>query len=165
MNRESSQTAHIALICLSYAIALSACATRPGALPAVHRGYYGLLEGHSEQRAFLEMDERARQAYADQRGFSAAWERISAPEQQAALAGRVEVGTQRFAVHMAWGRPADEKLLKVDDPERWLETYIQCTSGPRNKKRVHDHLDCDGRSRETQLLFENGRLVEIRELD
>lgn len=165
MNRESSQALGIAMILLSVGLTLGACTTRPSTLPPVHRGYYALLEGHSEQRAFLEMNASARQAYADQKGFSASWNRLSADEQQRALAGRIELGSTRFAVHMAWGRPADEKLLKGRGQARWLDTFIQCTSGPRNKERVHDHLDCDGRSRETQLLFEADRLIEIRELD
>lgn len=141
------------------------CAMKPDKLPPVHRSYYRIIEGSAERQAFLEMDESAREAYAERLGFAQQWAQLSPAHQQAVLSARIAPGFDSFSVHMAWGRPADEKGLQARGRKLWLETFIRCTSGPRSQQFVYDHLECDGTSSETMVVFESDRVIEVRALD
>lgn len=138
---------------------------RPEKLPPVHRSYYRLLESPAERDAFLNADEAKREELASAKGFAQSWSKLAAPIKDRVLDAKIEVGFSTFAVHMAWGRPADEKELKARGRTLWLETYIQCTSGPKAQSFVFDHLECDGTSSESQVVFEHDRVIEIRALD
>lgn len=138
---------------------------RPEKLPAVHRSYYRLLESPAERDTFLNADEAKREDLARDKGFAQKWSKLALPIQHRVLDAKIEIGFSIFAVHMAWGRPADEKELRARGRSLWLETYIQCTSGPKADDFVFDHLECDGTSSESQVVFENGRVIEIRALD
>lgn len=142
-----------------------ACAMRPERLPPVHRSYYRMLESPQQQRAFLAMDSAAREAYAQKSGFVEAWNEVPKVHQDRVLLGQIAVGFDRFSVHMAWGRPADEKTMAARGRQLLLETFIRCTSGPRASDFVLDHLECDGTSSETQVVFEDDRVIELRALD
>lgn len=144
---------------------IAACAMRPERLPPVQRSYYRLIETQKERAVFLELDAAGRQAYVERRGFAQAWTALDPRQQASILEGKIELGFSRFAVHMAWGLPADEKQVLARGRRLWLETYIQCTSGPRVERFVFDHLECDGTSTESQVIFEKGKLIELRALD
>lgn len=138
---------------------------RPDKLPPVHRAYYRSMEAASEKEAFLAMDANERQTYAEHKGLAKAWSSLPQAHKTAVLEGLVQSGFPRFAVHMAWGRPADEKGLQARGRKLWLETYIRCTSGPKTNAHVYSHLECDGTSSETQVVFEKDRVIEVRDLD
>lgn len=138
---------------------------RPEKLPPVHRSYYRLLESSVERETFLKSEAPKREDLARAKGFSQSWAQLPQPIKDRVLEAEIEVGFSTFAVHMAWGRPADEKELKARGRTLWLETYIQCTSGPKAEAFVFDHLECDGTSSETQVIFEHDRVIEIRALD
>lgn len=138
---------------------------RPEKLPPVHRSYYRLLDSPAERDSFLKANPEKREKLAQAKGFAASWSKLAQPIKDRVLDAKVEVGFSSFAVHMAWGRPADEKALRARGRSLWLETYIQCTSGPKAQSFVFDHLECDGTSSESQVVFEHDRVIEVRALD
>lgn len=159
----SSVATTVSLFVLLFVVA--GCAMKPDKLPPVHRAYYRMIDGPAQRNAFLEMDDREREAHAARLGFAQQWAQLSPAQQRAVLSARIAPGFDRFAVHMAWGRPADEKGLQARGRSLWLETYIRCTSGPRAKEFVYDHLECDGTSSESMVVFEADRVIEVRALD
>ncbi len=144
----------------------SACATNPDHLPGLERSFYYNLDSEADQEAFLMLrKEDDRIDFLKQKGLWDKWKGLSEEERTAVKEHRVEIGFHEFAVHMAWGPPAD--LRPVDSGERHVDfqIFIKCTSGPNVGDYVRQNIDCDGTSSEVQVAVENDRVTEIKYLD
>ncbi|MEZ4428474.1 MAG: hypothetical protein R3A51_12395 [Nannocystaceae bacterium] len=136
------------------ALALSACALTPDRLPAPYKQFYYNLPNDADKQAFLKLEESQREPFLKQRGLWERWTALPADERQAAMNGEVKVGHHEFAAFMAWGPPADTQGAQ--------HTFIQCSSGPKRGRYVHDNLECDGTSTEIKLIVRDDVIVELQ---
>lgn len=137
----------------------------PNRLPPMQRRYYGLLDAKSEQRAFLDMKKAQRERYIEERGWPSAWKELTERERAGVLVNRVEPGFRSFATHMAWGLPADRRVVETRGRKLVVETFIRCTGGPKNRQFVRDNTECQGTSSELQVAFEDDRVTQVQYLD
>src|SRR5690606_13421191 len=116
----------------------------------------------ADQQAFLQIPESERQAFLEDRGLWQRWVALPAAERDAAKRGEVLLGFHEFALLIAWGPPADTQGHERGGGAAVIHTYIRCSSGPKRGQYVLSNLDCNGTSDETQLVVQNGQIVEIR---
>ncbi len=148
------------------AVASSGCVTtNPDRLPPLDRRFYENLSSAELRAEFMMLRASKRQAFLERKGLWAEWKRLTAAERAGVESGEVEVGFLAFAAHMAWGRPADVKVVESGAREVTYEIFIRCTSGPRVGQHVRQSMDCDGTSSERQIAVENGLVIELRYLD
>ncbi|MFV8751005.1 hypothetical protein ACNOYE_10710 [Nannocystaceae bacterium ST9] len=145
--------------------ALTACTPNPDRLPTPARNFYYVIEDEGRQREYLELEESERQGFLEKLGIWQRWTELSNEERQSAETREVDVGFKEFAAHMAWGLPADTRVAEARGREVRYETFIRCTSGPKENQYVRQNIDCDGTSSEVQIAIENGIITEIKHLD
>lgn len=146
-------------------VTVAGCAHNPDRLPRVDRQFYYNLESDQDKHEFLRVKARDRQTFLQDKGLWAKWTELSDEEKRAVNGARVEVGHRVFSAHMAWGPPADVRMVEKRNRSVAFETYIRCTSGPQAGRYVHRNVDCDGTSSEVQLAIENGTVTEKKYLD
>ena len=155
-----------AVLMAAAAIMSSGCVTTsPERLPPLDRRFYENLSSAELRAEVLLLRPSKRQAFLERKGLWAEWKRLTAVERAGVEDGEVAVGFLAFAAHMAWGRPADVKLIESGTREVTYEIFIRCTSGPRTGDHVRQSMDCDGTSSERQIAVENGLVIELRYLD
>ena len=154
-------------VSLVFAIASSAlaCVTTPKRLSVHQRNYYFMLDSPAEQQSFLKLRKRDRESKLEADGYMEQWRQLTPAQQEAVSKKQVLEGFPIFAAHAAWGLPADSRQNKKAEKSFLRETYIQCTSGPRNGDYVRHNLECDGTSAELQLLIVDGIVTELTHLD
>ncbi len=145
--------------------AVSACTPNPDRLPTPARNFYYVIEDEGRQREYLGLQESERQGFLEKLGLWQLWTELSNEERESADTREVDVGFKAFAAHMAWGLPADVRLAEARGREVLYETFIRCTSGPKENQYVRQNIDCDGTSSEVQIAIENGIITEIKHLD
>ena len=144
----------------------SACATNPDHLPGLERSFYYNLDSEADQEAYLKLrKEDDRIDFLKQKGLWDKWKGLTEEERAAAKENRVEIGFHEFAVHMAWGPPADVRPVDAGDRHVDFQIFIKCTSGPKVGRYVRQNIDCDGTSSEVQVAVEKDRVTEIKFLD
>ena len=141
------------------------CATGVDRLPPLDRRFYEVLASDTDRKDFLGTKPAERQSFLESRGLWEAWQSLTAKERAAVESGAIEVGYLQFAAHMAWGRPADVKVVKAGSRTVLYETFIRCTSGPKTGRYVRQNMECDGTSSERRIAVEDGLVTEIRDLD
>ena len=139
--------------------------TSPEGLPPLDRRFYENLSSAELRSEFMLLRPSKRQRFLEKKGLWAEWKRLTAAERAGVKNEEVGVGFLIFAAHMAWGRPADVKVIESGTRKVSYEVFIRCTSGPRTGEHVRQNMDCDGTSSERQLAVENGLVVEVRFLD
>ena len=149
-----------ALLCLPLA-----CVHSPERLPSLDRQFYDNLPTEREQREFLRLRKSERHDYLVEKHLWQQWEALSEEEREAALQRTPRVGFSEFALHMAWGRPADVRVRETSGRTVRFETFVRCTSGPRTGDFVRRSVECDGTASEVTAAVEDGRVTEIRHLD
>jgi hypothetical protein len=145
--------------------ATSACTANPDRLPTPARNFYYVIEDEGQQLEYLKLKESERQGYLEKLGLWEQWTELSDEERQSAETRQIDVGFKEFAAHMAWGLPADVRMAEARGREVRYETFIRCTSGPKENQYVRQNIDCDGTSSEVQIAIENGIITEIKHLD
>lgn len=164
--RHTSPTALAVATLLALQVGLTgACATGVDRLPPLDRRFYEVLASDADRKAFLGTKPAERQSFLDSRGLWDAWGALTTKERAAVESGSIEVGYLQFAAHMAWGRPADVKVVKAGTRTVLYETFIRCTSGPKTGQYVRQNMECDGTSSERRIAVEDGLVTEIRDLD
>lgn len=146
-------------------VASLACAVGPERLPELDRRFYENLSSEEDRAAFLDLRPGDRQAFLERKGLWKAWASLTAEERSGVESGNVGVGFQQFAAHMAFGRPADVRVVEAGTRTVSYETFIRCTSGPKTGQYVRQTRECDGTSSELRLAVEDGLVTEIRFLD
>jgi len=147
---------------LGLVLALSTgCAASPDRLPELDRRFYYNLPTPEDQKEFLELPEKERQAYLEGKSLWQKWLALPQAEREAAGRGDVELGFHEFAVFMAWGPPADTQTRDSNGRETLLHTFIRCSSGPKAGRYVRNNLECDGTSTERQVAIRDGVVAEI----
>lgn len=145
--------------------AASACTPNPDRLPTPSRNFYYVIEDEGRQLEYLKLEESERKSYLEKLGLWQRWTELSNEERESAETRTVEVGFKEFSAHMAWGLPADTRTAEARGREVLYETFIRCTSGPKESQYVRQNIDCDGTSSEVQIAIENGIITEIKYLD
>jgi hypothetical protein len=143
----------------------SACTPNPDRLPTPARNFYFVIEDEGQQLEYLKLKESERQGYLEKIGVWQLWTELSDEERRSSETREVDVGFKAFAAHMAWGLPADVRTAEARGREVLYETFIRCTSGPKENQYVRQNIDCDGTSSEVQIAIENGIITEIKHLD
>lgn len=144
---------------------LSSCVHSPDRLPTLDRHFYENLPTEREQREFLRLRKAQRHDYLVEKQLWQQWEGLSEAEREAVYERSPKVGFSEFALHMAWGRPADVRVREASGRTVRFETFIRCTSGPRVGEFVRRSVDCDGTASEVTAAVEDGRVTELRHLD
>jgi len=142
-----------------------ACTPNPERLPTPSRNFYYVIEDDQSQLDYLRLKESEREPFLEKVGLWAKWLELSGEEREAVDSGEVEVGYKVFAAYMAWGLPADTRVVEARGRSVSYETFIRCTSGPKKGRYVRQNIDCDGSSSEVQLAIENAIVTEIKYLD
>ena len=156
----------VMLVVATAAVVSSGCVTtNPDRLPPLDRRFYENLSSAELRSEFMMLRPSKRQAFLERKGLWAEWKRLTAAERAGVQSGEVEVGFLAFAAHMAWGRPADVKVIESGARAVTYEIFIRCTSGPRVGHHVRQSMDCDGTSSERQIAVENELVIELRSLD
>ena len=94
-------------------VASLACAVGPERLPELDRRFYENLSSEEDRAAFLDLRPGDRQAFLERKGLWKAWASLTAEERSGVESGDVGVGFQQFAAHMAFGRPADVRVVEA----------------------------------------------------
>ncbi|MGB1700373.1 MAG: hypothetical protein ACPHRO_10485 [Nannocystaceae bacterium] len=152
-------------LCVTLSLMAGCVTTSPDRLPPLDRRFYENLSSEELRTEFLLLRPSQRQAFLEEKGLWDEWKKLTAVEREGVDRGEVEVGFLVFAARMAWGRPADIKVVEVGNRKVAYEVFIRCTSGPRAGQHVRQSMECDGTSSERQIAVENGIVVEVRFLD
>lgn len=145
--------------------AMTACTPSVDRLPTPARNFYFVIEDEARQLEYLKLEESERKDFLEKLGLWQRWTELSDEERRSAETREVDVGFKEFSAHMAWGLPADVRLAEARGREVRYETFIRCTSGPKENQYVRQNIDCDGTSSEVQIAIENGVITEIKHLD
>lgn len=137
----------------------------PERLPDLDRKFYYNLPSENDKVAFLKVQDTQRQAFLEQKGLWALWMDLSNEERGAVGRGEVKVGHKEFVAFMVWGPPADSKGRKTSERVVRFHTFIRCSSGPFAGKYVHNNLECNGTSSESEIAVENNTITEIKFLN